>query len=300
MNLDKMKEIIHRHAQSTTGELAVGLRDFVTGETYVLNEKAIMPMASTFKIFVLAEIFRRVKEGSLSLEDRYELGPHIKSPGSGILYFLRDGLMPTLYDYCYLMMVLSDNTSADFLFHLAGRENIYGNVLEPLGLKDTKCDWPCRTLLCTSFQLDEPSAQAFAQAKKKNWRNDPHFTCQTPENDQTTVADMMVMLDSLYHGQWVDEGSSRAMLDIMKLCQTNSRIPKYLTGVPVAHKTGTLDHVINDVGVVYTPKGDYMLVLFYNGNKAQEEEYLANRGAARYEAMLAELSKEIYQAYMQG
>ena len=299
MNIQQVKEIVSRYQSSTTGELAVGFRDFVTGESYVLNEKAIMPTASTFKIFVLAEIFRRVKEGSLSLEERYELGPHIKSPGTGVLYFMRDGLMPTLYDYCYLMMVLSDNTAADFLFQLAGRENLYRHVFEPLGLTDTKCDWTCRKLLCEYLRLEEPTAQAFGQAIQKDWRNDPYFVCQTPENDETTVADMMTMLDTLYNGKWVDPDISRQVLDIMKLCQTNSRIPKYLTGVPVAHKTGTIDLVVNDVGIVYTSKGDYMLTLFFNGNKCQEEEYHANRGAARYEKMLADLSLEIYQAYMQ-
>ncbi len=298
MNIQQVQEIVARHAASTTGQLAVGFRDFATGESFVCNETEHMPMASTFKIFVLAEIFRRVQAGELSLETRYELGPQIKSPGTGVLYFLRDGLMPTLYDYCYLMMVLSDNTAADFLFQLAGRENIYRNVLEPLGLKDTKCDWTCRKLLCEYLRLEEPTAQAFGQAIQKDWRNDPFFVCQTQENDETTVADMMAMLDALYRGAWVDQETSSQMLDIMKLCQTNSRIPKYLTGVPVAHKTGTIDLVVNDVGIVYTPKGDYMLTLFYNGNKCQAEEYQANRGAARYEAMLAQLSLEIYQAYL--
>ena len=83
----------------------------------------------------------------------------------------------------------------------------------------------------------------------------------------------------------------------MKSCQTNSRIPRYLPiGVDVAHKTGTLDKLNADIGIVYTPAGDYILCLFYNGNLASEEDYAANAG----DDYLADLSKEIFEAYMEN
>lgn len=39
----------------------------------------------------------------------------------------------------------------------------------------------------------------------------------------------------------------------------NDRIPKFLPKeVVVAHKTGDMDYFEHDVGIVYTPKGDYI------------------------------------------
>ncbi|MBI3887855.1 serine hydrolase [Candidatus Microgenomates bacterium] len=39
-------------------------------------------------------------------------------------------------------------------------------------------------------------------------------------------------------------------------------LPKYLPEVLVAHKTGTLDRFQNDVGIVFTPLGDYAISVF--------------------------------------
>ena len=89
------------------------------------------------------------------------------------------------------------------------------------------------------------------------------------------------------------------MLDILKKCQTNTRIPKFLPpSVDVAHKTGTLDCLCNDVGIVYTSKGDYLLAMFYNGNVATMEEYAQNDRGRNSDALLADISGEIYEEYM--
>ena len=85
----------------------------------------------------------------------------------------------------------------------------------------------------------------------------------------------------------------------MKRCHTNSRIPRHLPkGTEVAHKTGTMDKVANDVGVVYTDKGDYLLCMFYNGNTATREEYDANIKGRLSDNLLADISRDIYAEYV--
>ena len=85
----------------------------------------------------------------------------------------------------------------------------------------------------------------------------------------------------------------------MKQCQTNSRIPKYLPdGCNAAHKTGTMTRVANDAGIVYTPAGDFILSLFYNGNVASEEEYNANATGRLGDELLANLARDICLAFM--
>ena len=48
-----------------------------------------------------------------------------------------------------------------------------------------------------------------------------------------------------------------------------------------------------------TKKGDYMICLFYNGNVATQEEYDANIKGRFSDGLLAQISKEVYDAYMQ-
>lgn len=109
------------------------------------------------------------------------------------------------------------------------------------------------------------------------------------------------MLQRIYGGKWVDPDTCQQMLDIMKLCDGETRITKYLPkGTVVAHKTGSADRVANDVGIVYTPKGDYILVMYYNGNTADEEEYNSNQDRHISEAVLARISRDVYRAYTES
>jgi len=90
------------------------------------------------------------------------------------------------------------------------------------------------------------------------------------------------------------------LLDIMRLCDGKTRLTKYLpAGTAVAHKTGTCDRVTNDVGIVYTPKGNYILALLYNGNVADEEEYVNNKDRRIGEELLARISRDVYNAYIE-
>ena len=65
----------------------------------------------------------------------------------------------------------------------------------------------------------------------------------------------------------------------------------------LAHKTGTIDHLANDVGIVYTARGNYALAMSYNGNLCSEEEYMSTRGPAVGDPILAQLSRETYDAF---
>ena len=109
---------------------------------------------------------------------------------------------------------------------------------------------------------------------------------------------MVLTMKLLYEGRVIDPGTDAKILDEMATCQTNSRIPALLpAGTRVAHKTGTLDHLANDTGIVYSPKGNYILSCFYNGNLADEEEYVSTSWSEKGTGILARLSKEIYDAY---
>jgi len=50
------------------------------------------------------------------------------------------------------------------------------------------------------------------------------------------------------------------MLGILKHQKINDRIPYYLPkNLDIAHKTGLLNDTVSDVGIVFTPKGDFII-----------------------------------------
>jgi len=296
MKKDIVEHIFAANAATVTGKLGACFLDLKTGESAAWNGDDAFQTCSVFKVFLLAELFRQVKEGWYALSDRHALQTEDKSYGSGLLRLFDDGADLTIRDYALLMMKISDNTATDYLFHKVGRDNIRRNVIEALSLTKTKVDLDCKNLLAVCFKR---GVGAPPDPVRPNLRNTEPYVNALELNDETSPRDITKLLTTVYRGEWQGEEMDRQMLEIMKLCDGSTRLTKYLPPkTPVAHKTGSCDRVANDAGIIYTPKGDYVLALFYNGNVASEEEYRANLDRHISEEVLARISREVYYAYM--
>ena len=298
-----IRQIIKEAAHKGTGLLGVGFKDLLTGEEIYLNGDTAFPTASVFKIFVLCELFRREQEGTLSFDEQHTLLNCEKSIGSGILEQAEEGTVYSMMDYAMLMMSISDNTASDYLFGVAGRENIRKHIIEPLNLSNTKIDLNCAQLLTYNYDVTIEEYRKIVDAENGRFhrRNSPYFLCQTEKNNQSSPRDMVKLLSLMYDGKLLGTDSDQRMIDIMRQCKTNARIPAKLPeGTPVAHKTGSIDHLTNDCGIVYTANGDYVLTLFYNGNLASEEEYEGTNWGDMGNSILSQLSADIYNAYIQS
>ena len=301
MAIQKITQIIEAYQQRTTAPVGILFRDLKTGETTGVNMDVPFPTASMYKLYILAELYRKAYAGECKLSDRILLEDSMRSIGSGVLKNLGEGASLTLRDFAMLMMNLSDNTATNVLFRYLGRDAIQKNVVEALGLSATKCDFDCTDLIDFYFGLN---GRTIAQLREDNGgnfpnlRNTPYYLCETEENNQTSCMDAAAMFEMIYRGEWVNREACDDILEILKLCQTNGRIPFDLPPtVPVAHKTGTLDRLCVDTGIVFAPGGDYILCLFYNGNLASEEEYQMNSKGRFGDSYLAEISAKIYEAF---
>lgn len=293
-----IQEAVRRAAQKGTGKLFFGFLDLQTGEEIYHNGDKPFPLASVYKIFTLCELFRQQRDGEVSLSEKHVLQESDKRPGSGILESVQAGAVLTLHDYMMLMMIISDNTSSGILARRVGRENIRSKILAPLELHETLYNLD-RDMLPVFYGMeDEEYRRACAAGHRFYARNGSYFACTEPKNVQSSPRDMLTIIRRLYEGKMIDPASDAEILDVMSQCQTNTRIPKLLPqGVRVAHKTGTIDHLANDVGIVYTARGNYALAMSYNGNLCSEEEYMSTRGPAVGDSFLAQLSREIYDAF---
>lgn len=98
---------------------------------------------------------------------------------------------------------------------------------------------------------------------------------------QTTPADMAHVLTMLYHRELLDYSDTNELLSLMKSQEFRDGIPRYLEPESaVANKVGWLDDVVNDVGIVYSPRGDYVFSIY-----TEQSEW----------SMVADLSRAIYQ-----
>lgn len=89
-----------------------------------LNAEQPLAVGSAFKLAVLCALKRQIDAGERSWSDVAELRKEWKSLPSGILQDWPDGSPVTLNTLATLMISISDNTAADSLIHLLGKEAV--------------------------------------------------------------------------------------------------------------------------------------------------------------------------------
>ncbi len=191
-----------------------------------------MASASLIKIPIMIEAFKQKQQGKLNFSEPIIIR-HANAAEGGSVYNLPDGTILSLGEIVELMIVQSDNTSANILIDKLGMENVNATLKE-LG---------CRETILQRKMMD------FAAVKKGR-------------QNYTSVSDIAHLLQKLYALQCLDPASDQAMLEIMQRQEDNMIIPAQLPHqLKIAHKTGQLDGMYYDCGIVYGKKGDYLLCL---------------------------------------
>ncbi|MDQ2662917.1 MAG: class A beta-lactamase-related serine hydrolase, partial [Candidatus Eremiobacteraeota bacterium] len=72
---------------------------------------------------------------------------------------------------------------------------------------------------------------------------------------------MVSILTQMAKNALVDEWSSKQMIAILEADQINSLIPAPLPQIPIAHKTGSFNDTLNDVGIVYQAGSPYVIAV---------------------------------------
>jgi beta-lactamase class A len=218
---------------------------------------------------LLVALYRLVDEGRIDLSERVELNDSMRVPGSSILKVMGNGLAPTVHDLATLMIIVSDNTATDLIFHRVGRDYLNATLAE-LGLADTRIPMTTRELLYDIVGLDASDPKhTFEEAtsllaarrlvlKADGFREDT--------SDVSSPADMSRLLAMLHRGEVLSDDSRAGALEILKRQQLNTVIPLLLPpGTVCAHKTGSYHGVRCDVGIVYGPSGPYTIALMAKG-----------------------------------
>ncbi len=227
-------------AASFKGQVAMLAKNLKTGETAGLNPELRVRTASVIKLPILVEAFYQVKEGKLRLDQRLKVQGENRVGGSGILRDLNPELEVTLEDALTLIIVLSDNSATNAVLDLIGLEAVNARMAS-LGLPQTKI-------------------------LNKVFRKLPN---PTEENKRyglgsTTPAEMVRLLEMIERRQAVDAAASEKMLAILKKQRDRDQIPRYLAGqkAEFALKSGALEALRNDVGLIYAPSATIALAVF--------------------------------------
>jgi len=121
-----------------SGNVGIMVEDLATGLSTSVNANAQMPAASTIKIPVMVEVFKRLAHGDFDLNRKVTLQQSDRDWGWGDLADARRGSRYTVSKLLTLMITESDNTATNMLIRLVGRRAI-NHEMTDLGLTRRAC-----------------------------------------------------------------------------------------------------------------------------------------------------------------
>ena len=235
-----------------------------TGEEIAINADETMDTMSVIKIPLMAEVFRQIEAGKFALTDRVTLKDSEKRPGTGVIRSLDAGAILTIKDLITLMIIVSDNSATDMLFEKVGGIEPVNKLMQSYGLNTIKATGPSDNW----FKA--------LRAEPDTWKF--HTDGKTPYG-LSSPRDMGKLLEKINKGECVSKQASEQMLQIMRGQVYSSRLPKYVTGFRVPHKTGDfLPYIGNDVGILESPNRHIVISVFtarHNGIGPNLEDAIA-------------------------
>ncbi|MFT4257144.1 MAG: class A beta-lactamase [Pseudoxanthomonas sp.] len=276
---DGLQQELQRLAASI-GSDAIGVQalDLRSGRSASVNADVAFPMASTVKLPVAVHILSLVDEGKLDLHQQVLLkeGDIYPAMGGPIDTYLTPGSALTVRDLLQMMLTISDNNAADILIKLGGGAQAVDARMHALGVRGIRVDRYIWEMLANFHGDLDASAQAplaladyarlaSARQSPEDYRRFKQIYNDDPR-DTSTPAGMASLLQLIWQGKALKPETTDVLKQILRDCRTGqARLKGMLPdGTPVAHKTGSVDDVANDVGVISLPanKGDVVIAVF--------------------------------------
>lgn len=258
--LERLKANIKSITDSTNAQWGIYVKCLETGEEIDINADKPMATMSVIKIPLMFETFRQIEEGKFKLTDRVTIKDSDKRPGTGVIQSLDEGDSLTVKDLITLMIIMSDNSATDLLFDKVGGAEPVNSLMQKLGLNTIKASGPT-SIFFADLKKALPNLEQFATDGKHPF-------------GLSSARDMGRLLEMMEEGKAINEADSKMMLEIMRGQRYTSRLPRYVTGYEIPHKTGDfLPYVGNDVGVLESPNR-HIVICVFDGNHHGVSDYL--------------------------
>ncbi|MBI4888972.1 MAG: serine hydrolase [Acidobacteria bacterium] len=251
-SLKNLDLAVKREIEGFGGEVCLYAKNLGTGAAYGVREDERVRTASTIKLPVMAAVFAQVRAGQAKWDEQLTLREEDKIPGSGVLSEFSGGVKLPLRDVVHLMIVVSDNTATNLVLDRF-TANAVNDYLDGLGLKETRS---LRKVRGDGNQLKAPSGWSKAGQVEANKKYGLGVS---------TSREMVELLAMLDRGAVGTAEDSKEMLAILERQQYKDGIGRMLAEFKVQSKSGALDALRSDVGVVTTPKGRVAMALTVDG-----------------------------------
>jgi beta-lactamase class A len=248
---DSVVEQIQARISAEPGaQVGVAYIDLASGDTLILNADTSFHAASTMKVPVMIELFRRANTGSFKMDQGLLMVNQFASIVDGSPYSLDVG---------------SDSDST--LYHRIGQRVRVDTLLR---LMITRSSNFATNTLITLVGADEVtrSMRSLGAQRIQVLRGvEDGKAFEKGMNNTTTARDLAIILRAVEEGKAASVAATYEMLAILLAPEFNEKIPAGLPpGARVAHKTGEITAVSHDAAIIYpTGRKPYVLVVLTRG-----------------------------------
>ena len=251
-----LQALLDARMPTIPAKAGIWVKHLTTGEEGSVNADDTFNSASVIKIPVAVQALEMVDAGTLKLSDRTTVRAEDIRGGSGIFRYHDAGLQPTLRDILLQMIITSDNTATDLAIAKVGGVASVNAWLAKAGYADRM------KLVQTTGDLFE-KYEALTPADDRNAKTNGDHAFWLGELTPRATGRM---LEAIERRTLPSKAGADELIRMMRAQQSGARrLPHFLVGVPVAHKTGDFGPVLaNDVGIVYAKSGPIVVSFFLN------------------------------------
>lgn len=245
-----LQEVIKKSLTGTQGSYSIIIKNLKTGESYLQDDHKVFEAGSLYKLWVMATVYQQIEKGQL--KESQILSQSIAVLNSQF------------------------NIDPDSAEQTTGTVSL--TVEQALNQMITISHNYAALLLTEKVRLS--SVDAFLKQNKFT----ESTVGTTGDVPMTTSSNVALFLEKLYKGELVSQDASQKMLEFLKKQTLNDKLPKNLpTETVIAHKTGEIGWFSHDAGIVFSDKGDYIIIVLSESDSP--------KGAGE---RIAQLSRDVY------
>lgn len=228
-----MKQAIIEILKNAPYKVHMFVKDCKT-EQFLISEKLedTFSSASLIKVPILLAVLNYLESNNQSLEQEIKIAPEEWVDFSVISEQRLE--QSTIYELLVWMIITSDNTATNVLIDFLGMDAL-NHYFHQIGLQ--------QTTIQRKMMDFEKLVKGF--------------------DNTTSASDMALLFSRIYRRDLLSSTFSELTIDILSRQRMHESLSRYLVDdVKLAHKTGGLETVDHDAGIVYNSSGDYLIGVF--------------------------------------
>lgn len=303
-----IQEQIKAIASAINGSVGVSALHLERNERIDFNATQLFPMASTYKIPIAIHTLMLIERGALDFDSMITLTScDLRQDSELINQKFKNGQTDfSVEDLLIAMMQNSDNTATDALLNLYGNSpNHITHYLQAAGIDNLIVSRSVHNMIVDFYSMsrNDDCTGIIDFEKRADLDNlpQPHETeerfYQDLSRDVSTPCAMTNLLATFFSEHFVTKYMVDYLIKIMEGCKNGpDRIKHFLPqDIPVAHKTGTIAGILNDVGIITLPNGEHIiLTIFVNGSDCSSKRIEACKPVT---LAIAKIAKVVFEYF---